>query len=130
MYSLTEKFDLYDSNLIPYTLYPEKLEAVLLPELSLAFMATESEAVFEGATTRHIRLDNLPDEQRLRPLRPQLRACTKLYRQLLDQAELSFAQAKALHDQLEQICNPYVDFEGLYREADAHIHMLLSESIL
>lgn len=108
----------------PNPLRPALLEAVLLPELSLGFVATETESRFEGAITRHIRLDTIPDEKRLRALRPQLRACTKLRNQLLDQAETSLAQAKALHDLLEQTCNPYVDFEGVYREADEHIARL------
>lgn len=109
----------------PNPLRPEQLEAVLLPELSLGFAATEIEARFEGISARHIRLDAIPDEKRIRALRPQLRACSKLRNQLLDQAETSLAQAKALHDLLEQTCNPYVDFEGVYREADEHIRILL-----
>ena len=63
--------------------------------------------------------------ERLRALRPQLRANRKRREQLLSQAEAALQAAKALHDELEALCNPCVDFGGVYAEADAHIRRLL-----
>ena len=112
--------------LCPNAMFPERLEAVLLPSLSLGFLALDSQRDWNGPVTRHIRLDAIPDAQRLRALRPRLRSSSKIYGQLLHEAQTALASAKALHDDLEKLYNPYVDFDGIYHEADLHIARLLS----
>ena len=98
---------------------------MLLPEAGIGYVAAPRQAEWKTALTRRIRLDAVPDVERLRALRPQLRANRKRREQLLSQAEAALQAAKALHDELEALCNPCVDFGGVYAEADAHIRRLL-----
>lgn len=114
--------------LCPDSMFPQQLEAVLLPELSLAFLATDSRRVWDGPTVRHIRLDAMPDTERIRAMRPRYRSTAKLYAQLLGQAHATLSRAKELHDELEKVYNPHVDFLGIYGEAEAHIAALLARS--
>lgn len=109
----------------PDPLSPERLQAVLLPELSLGYIAADAVPDTESLVSRHIRLDRLPEEARLSACRGQIRALAKQRTQLLSQAQYSLTQAKALHDALEALYNPHVDFAGIRAEADKHIAELL-----
>lgn len=109
----------------PDPLAPEHLQAILLPELSLGYIASDAVPDTDGIVCRHIRLDRLPDETRVSVCRGQIRAIAKQRAQLLSQAQFSLAQAKALHDALEAQYNPHVDFAGIRAEADRHIADLL-----
>lgn len=95
--------------LCPSPLSPAELEALLLPGAGLALL--RGEWGLEGA--RHLRLDALvPDELR-QALRPTLRAAHKLSRAALDEGLERLRQAKALHDGLEAVYRPYMDFPAL-----------------
>ena len=115
----------WDAVCCPDPLEPEKLEAVLLPEAGFGCVAAPPEASWETAVTRRVRLDALPENAKLPAARALLRESRKRRDRLLGQAAAALAEAKALHDELEAVCNPFVDFEGVYREADAHIERLL-----
>lgn len=108
-------------------LFPEKTEALLLPELSLGLVAVDAATGLEGDSYRHMRLDALADKALLAEERPRLRAMRKEHAALLSAAVDTLARAKALHDRLEQVYNPHVDFAGLYAAADDHIAWLLGE---
>lgn len=104
---------------------PELLEAVLLPEISLGFIAINGKFKYEGEVYRHIRLDAIADKAVIAALRPELRHARKLSCELLELGMDTLAQAKKLHDELEDIYNPHVDFDGLYAVANDHISWLL-----
>lgn len=109
----------------PWYLDPALPEAVLIPALSLGFLAVGRGRAPELRPYRHIRLDALVDPARLRTQRARLRADAKLEDALLDAAQTSLAQASALHRELEALYNPHVDFAGIGREAERHIARLL-----
>ena len=48
--------------------------------------------------------------RRLRQQRPRLRFARKVSAALVEEAVDSLAQAKAMHDRLEKLYNPHVDF--------------------
>ena len=106
-------------------LEPEKLEALLLPERSLAFLAAEGAGRALPEAERRLRLDALS----ARFLRPEdrslLRQRRKESRVMLDAAAETLAQAKALHDSLEAVYHPHVDFDGVGALAEDHIRWLL-----
>ena len=110
--------------LCPDPLAPERLEAVLLPELRLGYIA-EHGAALEGFPSRHIRLDKIPDETRISAFRARLRALSRQRAELLNQAQLSLAQAKTLHDALEAQYNPHVNFAGVLAEAKTHVQRII-----
>lgn len=101
-------------------MHPEQLEAVLLPDIGTAFLALRTPEDFSGPIRRHIRLDRLILPERLRALRPELRRAEKLQNELLANAQHFLEQAKALHDDLEAIYNPHVDFDSVRQLAAQH----------
>ena len=115
----------YDAILCHDPLEPEKPEALLLPELSLAFLAAEDGADGLPAPERRLRLDTLA----ARALSPEDRALLRVRRResraLLRAAEETLARAKALHDLLEAVYHPHVDFDGVAALAEDHIRWLL-----
>ncbi len=100
-------------------LEPEKLEAVVLPECSLAFLAADGDPPAD-APWRRLRLDPAAaDAGRGDP-----DGCGRESGLLLRAAVRSLAEAKTLHDALEQLYHPHVDFAGVGALAEAHIRRL------
>lgn len=103
---------------------PKLISAVLLPSLSLALCCSDCGTDGEGEVYRHIRLDAMVEREKLAERRSALRRAKRLGRDCLSLASDTLAEAKALHDELEAVYNPHVDFDGLYAEAERHIDML------
>ena len=112
-----------DALICPDPMDPKKLEAVIFPKLSLCFIARSEEELGVKAH-RHIRLDAIADRDVMRRKRAKVRTRIKFREAILADAEETLAEAKALHDDLEAIYNPHVDFEGVYKLADEHIEMM------
>lgn len=90
-------------------LEPERAEAVLLPQAGLAFVS--GARGIEGA--KHIRLDAMADAELLHQSRSLLHEGEKLKARLLRSAENALRDAKRLHDALESMYKPHVDFPAL-----------------
>ena len=113
----------HDVIICPNPLTPEAPEAVLVPSLSLGFLASDS-ALASISDARHIRLDALADVERLKGERPEMRRCEKISDTLLNESYLVLGEAKRLHDQIESIFNPNVDFDGVNALVQEHIMSL------
>lgn len=101
----------YDVVACPDPAAPERLAHLLVPRLGLAFL-TDSGSLPQRITPyRRIRLDTAADRELLRRSRPRLRFAKKVSAALTEEAVASLAQAKAMHDDLEAIYNPHVDFD-------------------
>lgn len=107
----------YDVVACPDPMAPERLAHLLVPELSLAFLSCAPDQSLPAAPYRRLRLDAMADEQLLRRSRPRLRFSQKVSAALVDEAVESLAQAKAMHDELEGLYNPYVDFDRVEQTA-------------
>lgn len=113
----------------PHPLCPEKSLHLLLPQLGLCFLADSTRQPYTGEIYRHIRLDAMADPDLLRKERGQLRAMSRAAEKLLELAEKKLAEAKALHDRLEGLYNPHVDFAGVYALADELTAKLLTKKV-
>ena len=118
----------YDCIVCPSIKDPDKIEHLLIPQLSLAFLSSSHGREYQGPSYRHIRLDAMADPQKLKALKPRLRFSKKVSTLLLEEGKNTLAQAKKLHDALEEIYNPHVDFDGVYDLAQDHIRMLLEKN--
>ena len=107
----------YDVVACPDPMAPERLAHLLIPELSLAFLSTTPERGLPGEPYRRIRVDAMADERLVRRSRPRLRFSGKMVDALVEEGVDSLAQAKAMHDDLEGLYNPYVDFDRVDRMA-------------
>ena len=108
----------------PDPLEAQKLQALIFPELSLGFIARDCSLPYDTLPYRHIRLDALVNKDVLHDAKFELRQAKKLSGELLAMGTQALSQAKELHDILEDIYNPCVDFDGVYGEAAEHMEML------
>lgn len=117
----------YDVIACPSPMAPDRLEHLLIPELSLAFVSAPSGLVWEKHPYRRIHVDAMVDDDLLRRNKARLRFARKVSSALMDEAVDSLAQAKAMHDELEALYNPHVDFERVYQTADEIAGQLLNK---
>ena len=117
----------HDVILCPAPMNPDHWEHLLIPALRLAFLSSNNQVRYTGSVYRHIRLDAMTDKERLKAHKTRLRFSKKVSALLLDEAVSTLASAKQIHDELEQIYNPHVDFDGVYDLAEDHLRRLLME---
>ena len=101
----------YDAVACPDPMAPERLAHLLVPQAGLAFVTSVPERPFPGKPYRRLRLETMADQELLRRCRPRLRFALKVSAALVGEAVDSLAQAKAMHDGLEELYRPYVDFD-------------------
>lgn len=116
----------YDVVACPSPMAPERLEHLIVPQLSLAFLSVSPAQIFPGRPYRRIRLDAMVDANLLRRSRPRLRFSGKVVGSLVDEAVSSLAQAKSMHDELEALYNPHVDFDRVHATARSIITEILT----
>lgn len=100
----------HDAVVCPSPMDPERIEHLLFPALGLAFVTSSPELPFPGKAHRRIRLDAMADPDLLHRNRPRLRFGKKVAESLIEEAVASLQEAKAMHDRLEALYNPHVDF--------------------
>lgn len=108
----------YAVTVCPDPMAPDRLAHLLIPELELAFVSSTPEQTYPGRPYRRIRLDAMAEET-YRKFRSRVRFSRKVSAALKEDAIAALEQAKARHDALEALYNPYVDFDGVYALADA-----------
>ena len=116
----------HDAVACPDPMAPDRLAHLIVPGLSLAFVSAPPDQPWPQRPYRRLRLDAMADKELLRSSRPRLRFTRKVAAALEEEAVACLAQAKADHDRLEALYNPHVDFDGVYRTADALAEELLS----
>ena len=110
--------------LCPSPLCPDRLEHLLVPALSLAFISAPPSDPWPRKPYRRIRLEAMADPETVRRNRARLRFSRKVQAALVQEAADALAQAKGMHDQLEALYNPHVDFGQVYGIADGIIRHL------
>ena len=101
----------YDTVVCPTPMAPDRMAHLLIPQLGLAFLSAGCGLNVPGRPYRRLRLDAAADGDVLRRSRPRLRFAKKVSAALVEEAVDSLAQAKAMHDELEALYNPHVDFD-------------------
>jgi len=115
-----------DVILCPDPMRPERAEHLLVPELGLGFVSGGRGRSF-GEIYRHVRLDAMASGGSSAPLRKRARAAKRHAGAMMDEAYACLAEAKSLHDTLERLYNPHVDFAGVYDEAARYAAAVLGE---
>ena len=114
----------FSAVVFPSPMEPERVEHLLFPDLSLAFVTSSPGHPFPGKPFRRIRMDTMLPAEVLRQNRAHIRFSQKVSDCLLTEAVSSLAGAKAAHDRLEAIYHPHVDFDLGARMAEELIGKL------
>ena len=107
---------------------PEELQHVLLPQRGLAFITSNERIPYRGEAYRRIRLDAMADSGFSRAEKAKLRFMRRIGRELREEAVEKLKEAKKLHDALEKVYNPFVDFDGVYDLAHTEAQRLLNRA--
>lgn len=113
----------YSVILCPDPITPELPEAVLVPGAGIGFISSMSGLVSVSGA-RRIHLDPKPEASVRRSIRNELAKIEKLSTALEAETVTALASAKTIHDRLEKLYNPHVNFDGVYAVADEHIAAL------
>ena len=116
----------HDAVVCPDPMAPDRLAHLIFPGLSLAFVTSAPEQPWPHRAYRRLRLDAMADQGSLRRYKARIRFSRKVSRALLDEGMETLAAEKLLHDELEQIYNPHVDFDKVYATADGIIEEIMS----
>ena len=108
----------YDVVACPSPMAPDRLAHLIVPELSLAFLSTSPGTVCPRRPYRRIRLESMVDAELLRRSKARMRFSRRVAAALTDEAVDSLRKAKAMHDELEALYNPHVDFDRVRQIAD------------
>lgn len=107
----------HDAIVCPDPMDPNRLQHLLLPGLGVAFVTGSPELPYPGKPYRRLRLDAMANQEELRRHKARIRFSRKVSRALLDEGMETLAAEKQLHDALEKVYNPHVDFERVYETA-------------
>jgi hypothetical protein len=116
----------YDIITCPSPMAPDRMEHLLIPGLSLAFVTSTPTLPYNSRPYRRIRLDAMIAQELLRHNKARLRFSRKVSAALVEEAVDSLAQAKSMHDALEALYNPHVDFQQVYQTAEDITQELLA----
>jgi len=91
---------------------------LIIPELRLAFLSEQEGTTYPDRPYRRIRLDPMLNQQNCRENRAKCRFYRRTAELLREEGLRALQAAKAHHDLLEQVYNPYVDFSKVYAMAE------------
>ena len=101
---------------------PGQAEHLLIPGLGLAFVTSRPGMDYGKKPYRRIRLDAMAEPSG----KARLRFQTRMTALLREEGITALKEAKASHDALEAVYNPYVDFDGVQALAALEAGRLLS----
>ena len=111
---------------------PDSLDGVLIPAWHVGYADGTSPHILDvalpAASGAYLDLGQFYDVAALRPKREVLADLTAKYRAQYAIAYKALAEAKRLHDDLEAVYNPHVNFDGVYALAKEHILRLQTEN--
>ena len=101
---------------------PSRLEHLLIPGLGLAFVTSRPNMAYGKKPFRRVRVDAMAQPEG----RARLRFQARMAALLRGEGTAALKEAKAGHDALEAVYNPYVDFDGVRTLAALEAGRLLS----
>lgn len=101
---------------------PSRLEHLLIPGLGLAFVTSRPNMAYGKKPFRRVRVDTMAQPEG----RARLRFQARMAALLRGEGVAALKEAKAGHDALEAVYNPYVDFDGVRTLAALEAGRLLS----
>ncbi len=107
---------------------PDSLDGVLVPAWHVGYADGTAPHVldvrFPAASGAYLDLGQFYDNDALQPQLARLQALGARNRELYRQAYAALHEAKRIHDEIEAVYHPHVDFAGVQALARAHIETL------
>lgn len=103
----------YDAIACLNPMNPQRLEHLILPELSLAFLSSSPSLPLVGEYYRKIRLETMLDSGLLKQNRSRLRVYRKMYHSLLEEIVHISADNQVIYNKLEELYKPFVNQDTL-----------------
>jgi len=108
---------------------PSSLDGVYITDLGVAFADGTAphvlEADFPAVQSNYVNLGVFYDQEALAPFRAEIETLIQACREKYDEAYEALTEAKVLHDMLEAVYNPHVNFEGVNKLASQYIGKIL-----
>ena len=93
-------------------LIPERLEHLFIPELNLAFISKAKKEDEIEASIKKIKIDPMLDFSK--ETKKRINTLRRAKSNMLDLSSSLLKEAKLIHDELENLYNPHIDFDSLY----------------
>ena len=107
---------------------PASLDGVLIPGWHVGYVDGTAPHVLDveipAASGAYLDLGQFYDNDALRDALPELCALKKEHKALYAEAYRALHEAKTVHDRIEAVYHPHVDFDGVAALAEQHIGML------
>ena len=111
---------------------PESFDAVRIPQRRLVLLDGTAphtmDVDFPAASGAYLDLGSFYDIRALRPELAHLRALKSTHQALYREAYRALHEAKAVHDEIEAVYHPHVDFGGVTALAERHIDALKKQN--
>ena len=91
---------------------PEEIAHLLIPELSLAFVTTEAGKPLEKRPYRRIRMASMAEPQMMKAQKGKLKFSHRVAEALREEGIAELRRGKEIHDEIEAIYQPFVNFKG------------------
>lgn len=99
-------------------LKPTQIRHLLIPELSLAFITSDDLAPQGAESLRNLHIDAMVKKDYLKQNKRKTATLKRLRLHFINEACNTLKDAKLVHDELEELYNPHINFEGLYSFAE------------
>lgn len=99
-------------------LNPTQISHLFVPELDLCFLTSSRDLKLSLEYARKIRLDSLVEKNMASDEKKKTKILRRMRKDFINTACDILCKAKSLHDDLESIYNPHIDFAGIYALAD------------
>lgn len=110
---------------------PVSLDGVLIPAWHTGYADGTAphtlDVPFPAASGAYLNLGQFYDNHALRAALPRLQSLKQRHQALYREAYRALHEAKAVHDEIEAVYHPHVDFSGVSALAEKHIEMLKNE---
>ena len=116
----------YDVIACPDPMAVDRLAHLIVPELGLAFVSTTPAMPFPEKPYRRLRMEGAVDGELLRKTRARTRFIRKMGDALTEEGIRNLAYTKSMHDKMEALYHPYIDFERVNRMADLIVEDIFS----
>jgi len=107
-------------------LHPEKLEHIIIPEISASLTTSNKYHAAEVNFYAEIDFNEYLDEAIIEPYEKEIEYNTKEFEFLLEKAIETIGKAKVLHDHMESYYIPNMDFEAVQRCCEATLARILN----